>query len=469
MTSLASRLTIYRIVMATTAAAVVAVIAISLSGARSYTVTVEMPSADGLLTGAPVKVGGVQAGTITSLGLGRHDVVKAVLSLDPKQGQIGEGARVSIVTSNLLGAKFIQLTPGDSAHPRPSGSVLPASVVSYPTDLDQILNVLDPDTRVRLQIAINELGMALTGRRADFSAALQLLPHDLSAGRELLSQVVTDNHTLAALVVHAGSFVHAVNGQRAQLIRLVDAASQTLTTTAEHQAAMAAILSRAPGTLQTTQRFLARLEITTAPLTTAAHALSATAPALTNTLAQLPSFQRAARPVLREAVAVSPALTRLGVRGTPVVRQLSPTLASLSKFLTTTPPLTSALNSSVDNILAVLEGWARAIQGRDGLGHIFHGRAVMTSSVMRSLVAATTGVNLPVPLSARGGSSSGQGLTVPSAKASFPGLGSSSGSSPNPGAPRNANSGSNPAPGAPATSGSGSQSLGSLLRYLLAP
>ena len=280
----------------------------------------------------------------------------------------------------------MQLSPGDVQRPYPSGTVLPPSAVHYPTDLDQVLNTLDPATRLRLQIVINELGVALTGREADWSQVLQLLPQSLSQGQQLLSQVVTDNHTLASLVAHAGRFVGAVDAQTPALQRLIGAAEQTLTTTEAHQADLTALLQHAPSALRSAQRFLADLETTSRPLVPAAQTLAATAPALTGTLAQLPPFQRAAQPALRQAIQIAPELTALGDQATPILTRLSPTLGTLSQFAAAAQPVTGALNYSVDNILGVLEGWARAIQNRDGISHVFHGVAVVTPALVTSLL-----------------------------------------------------------------------------------
>jgi ABC-type transporter Mla subunit MlaD len=150
-------------------------------------------------------------------------------------------------------------------------------------------------------------------------------------------------------------------------------------------------LDRAPGTLQSLQRFLGDLRTTTRPLGPAARAISATAPGLTSTLAQLDPFQRAAEPALRQAIAVAPSLTRLGDKATPVIRRANPTLASLSGFAREAAPVTRLLDVSIDDTMGVLEGWARAIQDRDGVGHMFHGKATIGPDFFRSLV------NAPLP------------------------------------------------------------------------
>jgi phospholipid/cholesterol/gamma-HCH transport system substrate-binding protein len=360
-------------------------------GDDRYKVTVQLASATGLRTGSEVKVGGVPVGTIGSLGLGRGDVVQAGLELDPEKVEIRRDASVEIVTSNLLGSKFISLTPGDGAEPLPAGGVIPRTRVSYPTELDQFLDVLDADTRTRLQVLVNELGIAVTGRRADFNQALLLLPKDLASATRLLDEVVSDNQTLGRLVARSSRLVTRLVPERRALSRLVDVAGETLRTTAQRQAQLRQTLARAPGTLRSAQRFLADLRTTAKPLGPAARAITAAAPPLTATLAALPGFERDARPALATATDVAPSLTRLGVQATPVLRRAKPTTRALATFSRNSVPLLRTLDVSIDDVLATAEGWARAIQGRDALGHVFHGLATFSPEVMRILVGRLEG------------------------------------------------------------------------------
>src|SRR5947207_2837553 len=79
------------------------------------------------------------------------------------------------------------------------------------TDLDQVLDVLDQNTRARLAVLLNEAGQAFTGRRQDFGDLLNQLPSALSDGTALLGQLVNDNHSLASLITNSNGFVGQVN------------------------------------------------------------------------------------------------------------------------------------------------------------------------------------------------------------------------------------------------------------------
>jgi phospholipid/cholesterol/gamma-HCH transport system substrate-binding protein len=354
-------------------------------GSSPYVVRVMLANAAGLRQRSPVMIGGVPAGTVT-LHLGAGDQVIANLELNGSQAPVGKDASVAIAAVNFLGQKEAELTRGDLADPAPSGYVITGSHVSVATDLDQVLDVLDPSTRARLAILIDEAGTAFTGRKADFSLLLQQLPHSLTDANALLGQLVSDNHTLADLVTSSDQFVSQISAQRTQLGQLIGTVGQAAVTVAQRRQALSQTLARAPGTLSTLQSFLAKLKATTVPLGPAASNITAAAPPLTAALRQAQPFESAAAPALSSATTVAPALTRLASGATPVLVQANPVIGTLSTFSTALQPVSHTLNLSVDNLLAVVDNWSRAIEYRDGLSHVFRGAAGIGPDVLDSII-----------------------------------------------------------------------------------
>jgi hypothetical protein len=62
-------------------------------------------------------------------------------------------------------------------------------------------------------------------------------------------------------------------------------------------------------------------------------------------------------------------------------------VVALESLARTAPPLTGALDTGIDDLLGFVEGWARAIQTRDGPGHIFRGHVSLGPAAIRSAVA----------------------------------------------------------------------------------
>ncbi|MHB8692215.1 MAG: MlaD family protein [Solirubrobacteraceae bacterium] len=369
-------------------ALVIVIVVLTSGGGSSRLVRLIVAQDPGLISGSDVRVGGVPVGTVDNIGVTPGGQVELNLAIRDNSVHLHPDASAQVQDLDLLGQKYVELNPGTASTPIVESVTIPAARVTTPTDLDQVLNVLDPSTRDRLAILINAAGTAVAGRHVDFSRLLGQLPSSLAATNRLLTQVVSDNHTLADVITHSDSFLATVVSSSGQLQHFVNSADSAAATFATRTTDLRATLARAPSTLSTLRTFLTQLGSTAAPLGPAARNIAQTAPQLTATLAQLQPFRSAVDPVLTEATAVAPSLGRLGVRGTPVIRAAVPTLASLDQFAGTAAPLMSSLGVATPGLLGVLEGWGRAIQGRDARGHMFHGKVTVGASFFQDLLAA---------------------------------------------------------------------------------
>lgn len=365
---------------------VIIVAAVSLLGddADGYRVRLDLGNAAGIRKGSTVTIAGAKVGKVERLSLGPNDVVRVDLELDPGK-TLGRGARASIKATNLLSTKFIDLEPGDVTHPLPSGVVIADSRISKAVDLDQLIDVLDADTRTRLGILINEAGLALTGRRADFNALVGRLPATLDAATQVLGDVAADKRALGELVESSDRFLERLDPERDRLGDLIDVAGATMTTVAARRDHLRATLARAPKALSTLRSFLAELRATTKPLGPAAKAISDSSPSLAGTLKELAPFEKAARPTLAMAASAAPSLTKLS-KARSVLKRATPTLRSLTSFADALAPVSKTLArggtggvryptapGAIDDLLGTATSWASGASDRDVAGHIFHG------------------------------------------------------------------------------------------------
>jgi virulence factor Mce-like protein len=410
---------IARAVMLAAAAVVVVAVILIAQGGSSYTLRMQMTNANGLRPGSQVLLGGVGVGTVSSVDVGPHDSVIAKLSLDPNKVHIGQGVSASIIAANLLGELYVALKPGNPNAPLPSGTLLPPSRLTVPTDLDQIVNVFDAPTRQRFGILINEMGIAVAGRRNDVSAILRQLPLSAEAANSLLTQMVQDNHTLRDLVANSNQFISRINVQKADLGNVINAASGAATTAALQANNLSQTLIKAPQSLNVLKAFVFKLGQTTADMTPAAAQIRDSAVPLDTLLAQVHPFQRAAVPTLNQAASVSPLLSRLGDQATPTITQALPTVNALAHIATIANPLTYWLGSSVADVLGLMNGWTRAIQFRDGLGHVFHAELGISPSVIVNLAKlGLTSHKSSAKTAARSGAQPTGGTVAPSSSPS---------------------------------------------------
>lgn len=355
-------------------------------GDDSYTVELRLTNAHGLSTGGEVRLGGVEVGHVSRLAVDDSDMVVATLVLEREARPIGAGASAAIAARNLLGQKFVDLDPGDQRRPLPSGARIPRSRITTPTDLDQVLDVLDADTRTRLQVLINEAGVAVAGRRADLGATLRLTPPSVRDLGRMLEDLDADGRTLGRLVRSSDRLVTSVARERPDLGRLVERASQAAGTVAARRAELGQTLDRAPATLRSLDGFLAELDATARPLGPAATQIRRASGPLREVLAGLGPVRRAASPALAEAVSTAPALTRLAAGLTPVLRAARPTAAALEGLTAISAPLARTLDVSIVDVLAIVHGWALAIQTRDGISHSFRAHVNLNAEVIESLI-----------------------------------------------------------------------------------
>jgi phospholipid/cholesterol/gamma-HCH transport system substrate-binding protein len=377
--------------------------AIMFDNHGGYLVRAEFRDTNGLRKNSDLKIGGVPAGKIVSLDLTGRDTAMVTMALDDNAVPLGASASAQIRPVNLLGEKYVDLDPGDVRRPVGSGSSIPLSRTGTSVELDDILNMLDPDTRARLRIIINEFGTAVAGRGADFNQLLENLPPALDRTRALVDEFGAQPARLAQLLTQGDRVISAMASQRSDLQDLVGSAAHTLKVTASRREQLAATVQRAAPALAQLRSTLADLDVTAQGLQPAARELRAVAGPLRATLERAPEFARAAAPTLSEALRVAPTLTALGRDGAPVVQRLAPVAGRLATFSQRLDPLTKTLDANWRQVLGLIEGWARNISARDGLGHIFRVGITLNKEVITTLLqrygapSATSHHRAPAP------------------------------------------------------------------------
>src|SRR5439155_7059230 len=173
------------------------------------------------------------------------------------------------------------------------------------------------------------------------------------------------------LLAQADLVAQEIAHERRPLGALVATGARALAASAAHRAQLARTLQAAPPALAQLRETLSRLDRAGAALGPAARGLRTTAPALSAALQALPGFERAAAPALATATEVAPSLAKLGRQATPTVRRLRPTISALRDLSIAAGPLTRTLDESMADLLGVAQGWALAVQQRDGVSPLF--------------------------------------------------------------------------------------------------
>jgi virulence factor Mce-like protein len=182
--------------LATTAGAALLLTALfhppSLPWSRTLHVSVEAASFGELNPQASVELGGVRVGRVDGLDL-RAGRPVIQLSIDPAYaGLLHSDASAAIQPHGLLGPRYVSLDGGRHGA-LVDGATIPLARVHVSTELDQVLDALQPDVRQSLQTLIVELGTASDGRGQDVNTALRSLG------------AATDDLSTVAATLHHGS------------------------------------------------------------------------------------------------------------------------------------------------------------------------------------------------------------------------------------------------------------------------
>ncbi|HEY9288373.1 MAG TPA: MlaD family protein [Candidatus Dormibacteraeota bacterium] len=127
-----------------------------------------------LSPGAWVELSGAKIGSVDAVDYQNgYSLVR--FTVDRRYaGQLHADTTAAIRPHGLLGPKYVYLQGGSNGQLR-DGDLIPLSRTSVSTDLDQVVNTLQPDVRANLKTIFIELGKASEGRGAQMNAAFQAL------------------------------------------------------------------------------------------------------------------------------------------------------------------------------------------------------------------------------------------------------------------------------------------------------
>lgn len=155
---------------------IVSQIGVRAPWSHPYTVTATFVSGDGILTGNEVFMNGTRVGRVEDVRpVDGRAQVQMVID-DAKALPIYQDAQAVVRKKNLLGETYVDIVRGGGGSPQmPTGGTIPVSQTASPVEIDQVLAVLDPQTRERVQLLINGAGDALKNRGADMNDQAQSL------------------------------------------------------------------------------------------------------------------------------------------------------------------------------------------------------------------------------------------------------------------------------------------------------
>ena len=310
--------------------------------------------------GQTVDIAGVEVGQITKVDLVNGRAV-VTMELKPKyKDRVHPNATMLLRPKTGLKDMIVELNPGTSAGGPPvrEGYMVPVSNTAPDVNLDEILAVLDGDTRTYLQMLLNGAATGLEsngGNLAQVFRRFEPTARDTAKFTKLLAE---RRQYIRRSIHNFGVFTNALAARDQQLATFVDSSNEVFQHFANQDANLQRTIALLPSALRDTNRALGQA---TAFADQAGPALNALRP---GARALGPSLV-ATRPFLRETTPIIENQLRPFTRvATPVVKELAPAAA---EFADATPDLTTTFQV----LNAFLNGLAYNPPGR-AEGYMFY-------------------------------------------------------------------------------------------------
>jgi len=228
---------------------------------NGYQVNAYFTNAANIQPKAPVRIAGVNVGTVASVERGDGSTTKVVMNLDEKALPVRQDASARIRFRIFLeGNPFIDLSPGTPGSPDiKSGGNIPVAQTAGPVQLDQVLSSINSDARKGLENVFTEIGTALntkgtpeenktqdpdvrdlTGAQA-LNRAFRYGPEGFKGGARVFDALIGYNDDDQLKILRGfRDFNSAINDRETQIVPLIADFATTMGAFADDEVALAA-------------------------------------------------------------------------------------------------------------------------------------------------------------------------------------------------------------------------------------
>ncbi|UDY22305.1 MCE family protein [Nocardioides sp. Kera G14] len=194
-----------------------------LPGMRGTTYHAEFSDSSGLHVGARVEVAGIRVGRVDHIAI---DGAHVRVDFDVDGHPLGKDTTASIEVLNLLGEKFLNLTPKGSGQIE-AGGTIPLKHTSASYDIVSTLSQLTDTTQkidtTQLADSLNVLGDTLQQATPEIRSSFDGIAR-------LSTTIASKNDDLASLLTNANDVVKLINDHSEELVNLMGQGNQIFTT-----------------------------------------------------------------------------------------------------------------------------------------------------------------------------------------------------------------------------------------------
>jgi phospholipid/cholesterol/gamma-HCH transport system substrate-binding protein len=266
---------------------------------RTYTVTAVFANASDVGSGDPVRVAGIEVGTVKSIHRQPHSVR---MQLELHKGvELSAATRASVRLRTLLGKKFVQLADPGTGRQMRSGAVIPLARTDGGTDVDEVVTSFDASLEDINVDSINQMLRSFDKVMAGKGEQVNGLIGDLGTLSTTLGARKAD---IDKLLAASGRLLAAMDDRKAALGTSVDGMNAALESLARRRAEITQLVSGIRAVNTTLTPLLARNEGTIngvlSDVLTTARVLDAKRLRIDKALDQLPDAVYALRKVTKQ-------------------------------------------------------------------------------------------------------------------------------------------------------------------------
>jgi phospholipid/cholesterol/gamma-HCH transport system substrate-binding protein len=204
--------------------AVIAVAVLMFGGGGTTEYTVRMQTANQLVKGNEVKVGGLAVGEVTDIKLSEDNQADIKVTINDDFAPLRQGSSVTVRQTSLpsIANRYLSLHPGPNNAPElPDGGVVDVDEVTNAVDLDQLFNTLDPKARKGLQGVLRGFGGWYAGQSENLQLAFEYLGPSFGNLSRVMEELARDQKTFTRFIVNGAKAVTAIAERRDDLAELV--------------------------------------------------------------------------------------------------------------------------------------------------------------------------------------------------------------------------------------------------------
>jgi ABC-type transporter Mla subunit MlaD len=360
---------------------------------KSYRITAYFPEATQLAIESDVRIGGVSVGKVKGTQLAPEDervngkdTTEAIIEIEPQFAPISDDAQAILRQKTLLGETYVELTSGtepdkdaapvslgaaanvsdaeaDGVKSVPEGGTLGVGETQEATQIDEIFNALDDETRTAFQQWQQNAAVAINGRGLDLNDALGNLGPFVTDASNVVEILNKQKEALKGLVRDTGTVFEALSDRDQELAGAIVGSNNTFDALASEDRALAQSFQILPTFERESRATFARLDRFQANASPLVHDLIPVA--------------RDLSPTLRSVRELSPNLRRLFVKlgkfetvadtGLPALRDVldgaAPLLDALDPFLANLNPVIRFLEFNKATVTDFLVSPGAALSG----------------------------------------------------------------------------------------------------------